>query len=349
MEEPFSLYHFLFQVLTTSKGLLLRSQDISYCSSSYLRQNGELTTIIGCEKKNSGMLVFWSVDNFVSVVVERLVAFFERKFMERNAEPNSINESIRSTLQMLGSSRALVKSRLEVQGDYLVAVPINIRLQHEHFSRQFDRLLKVLDRKRFNSEYIEQLVHRICNSHRKRMDRLQNIARNQRPSRLSSKTSEHILRMCIAKTVKFLTLTPEALVHVLDSTKERLHAVLPLMVRSNPYSNDSSHFKVIKLLLGRCLKRNYEWFLQSGGMENTRNDILYQYLAAVFESREVVLDISQIGLEEEVVGLLTAEKAERHLYYYGSLLDKLSPLIFTPLSPEECQDAIFINTTFKLI
>lgn len=39
-EDPHSLYRYLFEVLMTSQGLLLRNQDISYCSSSYLRQNG---------------------------------------------------------------------------------------------------------------------------------------------------------------------------------------------------------------------------------------------------------------------------------------------------------------------
>lgn len=76
MKDPFCLYRLLFQLLINSKGLLLRNQDISYCSSSYLRPNGELATIIGCEKKNTGLSVFWSTENFVAVVVERLVAFF---------------------------------------------------------------------------------------------------------------------------------------------------------------------------------------------------------------------------------------------------------------------------------
>lgn len=50
--------------------------------------------------------------------------------MEKSKESSEFNESIRSNVQLLGSSRSLVKSRLEVQGDYLVAVPITIRLQH---------------------------------------------------------------------------------------------------------------------------------------------------------------------------------------------------------------------------
>ena len=84
-------------------------------------------------------------------------------------------------------------------------------------------------------------------------------------------------------------------------------------------------------------------------MENTRSDILYQYMSAVFESRTVILDISRVGLEEEVVGLLTLDQSDRHAYYYESLLEKISPIIFNPLSSEECQDASFINTIFKFI
>jgi len=175
--------------------------------------------------------------------------------MDINIEPNSISESIRSTLHIMGSSRALVKSRLEVQGDYLVAVPINIRLQHEHFSRQFDRLLKILDRNRFNSEHIEQLIHLICNAHWRKMDKLSTATKQT--SRFTSRANWNILRMCIAKTIKFLTVSPEATVHVLDVAKERLHLILPIIVPDNPYANDSSHFKIIKLLVGKCIKRNY--------------------------------------------------------------------------------------------
>lgn len=221
---------------------------------------------------------------------------------------------------MMGSSRTLVKSRLEMQGDYLVAVPINIRLQHEHFSRQFDRLLKLLDRSNFNSEYVEQLVHRICNAHRKKMERLFAIVKGLQGGRVSNLASEQVLRMCIAKTMKFLTLNSDALVHVLEATKDRLPLMLALVVRNNPYANDASHFKVVKLLAARCLKRNYEGFLHSGGMEHTRRDLLYQYLCAVLESRQVTLDISHVGLEEEVVGLLTTDAMERHSFYYSSLL-----------------------------
>jgi hypothetical protein len=108
------------------------------------------------------------------------------------------------------------------------------------------------------------------------------VKNNRKQSKIPPKTSEQILRMCIAKTIKFITINPDSIVHIMDSIKDKLYVMMPILVRDNPYANDLTHSKVIKLLVGRCLKRNYTEFIKFNSMESTRIDMLYQYLIAIF-------------------------------------------------------------------
>jgi hypothetical protein len=108
--KPQSLYEFLFTVLT-SRGLMLRNQDISYCSSSLYRGNGELSTIVTVEKKTSGAMIFWSTETFVNLVIDKLIAYFERKNNNEVPDP-TFTKSIKSAIKLMKNSRALVKSRI---------------------------------------------------------------------------------------------------------------------------------------------------------------------------------------------------------------------------------------------
>lgn len=117
------------------------------------------------------------------------------------------------------------------------------------------------------------------------MEKVYSSSPKSKRARLSGSTNEHILRMCIAKTLRFLTANPEAAAQVIESTKERSHVVLPLLVRHNPYANDSTHFKIVRLLAAKSLRRSYDMFIKTGGMDHTRNELLYQYLNAAFENR----------------------------------------------------------------
>lgn len=336
LAKPQCLYDLLYALLT-SRGLMLRSQDISYCCSSLQRGGGELSTIVAVEKKNAGGMIFWSTETFVGLVIDRLVAYFDSRAAEPAPEAATFTRSIRSTLHLMRSSRTLVKSRLEVHGDHLVAVPVSLRIRDEHFAKQYDRLAQVLGATSFSPEYVRGLLLRICNAHRARVGRPKPA--KQPPTR----TSPAVLQLVIAKTIRFLSVSADHLPYLLESTKDKLAAVLPILTAHNPYRSDAMHYRAIRGLANKCLRRNYSSFLKHSSMEQCRSDLLYKYLCAALQGR-FALDLGAVALEEEVVGLLTGAKQQAALY--DSLLEKLTPLIFALPASE---DAEFAATVFKFL
>lgn len=94
----------------------------------------------------------------------------------------------------------------------MVAVPINIRLRHDHFANQFERLAKILEKTSFNPEYVENLLIKICNAHKAKTKKY----KIKQSSNISySKTNESVLKLCIAKTIRYLSMSPDFVAYML--------------------------------------------------------------------------------------------------------------------------------------